>query len=188
MVDLSALWLPIVLSAVLVFLASSVIHMVLPIHRGDFQKLPGEDALLAAMRSHGLPPGQYLFPCPASMQEMASPEMLKKYEQGPVGQLIVRPNGPPAIGRSLVQWFLFSLAIGFCTAYICGLTLAPGTAGMRVFRIAGAVALLPYAVAYAHDSIWKGLRWGTAMKFVFDGVIYALVTAAAFAWLWPAAA
>ena len=43
MVSISALWLPILLSAVIVFVASSIIHMVLPVHRGDYRKLPEED-------------------------------------------------------------------------------------------------------------------------------------------------
>jgi hypothetical protein len=188
MVELSALWLPIVLSAVLVFVASSVIHMVVPIHRGDYTKLPGEDAVLAAMRSQGVQPGQYMFPCPSSMKDMCTPEMQQKFTQGPVGTLVVRPSGPPAMGKNLVQWFLYTLVIGFCTAYVCHLALGPGTAGMSVFRVAGAVALLPYAVTYVTDSIWKGVRWSTALKFVFDGLVYALLTGAAFAWLWPAAA
>ena len=37
MVSLADLWLPILLSAVLVFVASSLIHMVLGWHRHDFK-------------------------------------------------------------------------------------------------------------------------------------------------------
>lgn len=188
MVDLSALWLPIVLSAVFVFVASSVIHMATPIHKGDYQRLPAEDPLLASLRQHGLAPGQYMFPCPSSMKDMGSPAMLEKYQKGPVGQLTVRPSGVPGIGKSLVQWFLFTLLIGLCVAYVGSLTLAPGTEALRVFRITGAIALLPYALAGIDNSIWRGIRWSTTAKFVFDGVVYALVTGAAFAWCWPAAA
>ena len=51
MVPLTSLWLPILLSAVVVFAASSIIHMVLPYHRNDFKKLPDEEGFLAALRA-----------------------------------------------------------------------------------------------------------------------------------------
>jgi len=48
------LWLSISAAAVLVFVASSVMHMLLPIHRNDYGQLPGEDQVLDAMRSAGV--------------------------------------------------------------------------------------------------------------------------------------
>ncbi len=53
MVYVTALWLPILLSTVLVFIASSIIHIVLPYHRSDHKKLPNEEKLLEAMRNGG---------------------------------------------------------------------------------------------------------------------------------------
>jgi len=188
MVPLTDLWLPILLSAVFVFVASSVIHMALPIHKKDFQKLPNEDQVLSAMRASGLKPGQYMFPCAGSMKEMCTPEMLAKLNQGPVGNMNVLPNGPINMGKSLVQWFLLSLAISACAAYVAGLGLPAGADSMLVFRVTSAAALLGYAVTHATDSIWKGLAWGVTAKFFFDGLVYALATGAAFAWSWPGAA
>jgi hypothetical protein len=188
MVPLTELWLPILLSAVLVFAASSVIHMALQYHKKDYVKLPGEEQLLAAMRAQNLAPGHYIFPCAGSLKEMGTPEMLAKLQQGPVGSMIVRPSGPISMGTSLVQWFLLSLAISVLVAYAAGLGLAPGTEPMLVFRLASAVALLGYAVTYVTDSIWKGLSWGVTAKFLLDGLVYALCTGGAFAWLWPSAA
>lgn len=72
MTELASLWLPILLSALFVFVASSVIHMVLPIHRGDYRKLPQEDRVLDGLRDV-VPPGQYMFPCPDSMKDMGTP-------------------------------------------------------------------------------------------------------------------
>jgi len=187
MTTLVALWLPILLSAVFVFVVSSLVHMVLQIHKGDYQKLPNEEAVLGAMRESRLPPGQYIFPCPTSMKDMGSPEMLAKFREGPVGTLIVRPTGLPSMGRSLGQWFLFCIVVGFFVAYISGQALAPGAAGMRVFRLAGSIAILGYAFSSVTDSIWKGIAWNTTARFVFDGLLYGLTTAAVFAWLWPAA-
>ena len=181
---LSVLWLPIVVSAVFVFIASSILHMVLPIHRGDYQQLPDEDELLAAMRAHGVQRAQYMFPLPASMKDMGSPEMLEKYKRGPVGTMTILPPGPPAIGKSLIQWFLHSLLIGVFVAYLTYHALPRDADYLAVFRIAGAAAVLGYALGYLPESIWKGARWSTTAKFIFDGVVYALLTAGVFGWLW----
>jgi hypothetical protein len=190
MTTLAALWLPILLSAVFVFLASSVIHMALQIHKADYKRLPNEEAALDALRKAGVSPGQFMFPCPASgkMKDCGSPEMVAKFQQGPVGTLVMRQNGMPTLGPALGQWFAFCLVVSVFVAYLTGLALAPGAAGMQVFRIAGAAAMLGHASTSVCDSIWKGVAWGTTLKFVFDGVVYALVTGATFAWLWPAAA
>lgn len=185
MTSLAALWLPILLSAVFVFVASSLVHMVVQLHKGDYRKLPDEDGLLDALRSTGTSPGQYMFPCAESMQEMGSPEMAAKYARGPIGTLIVRPGGSLNMGQALVTWFAFCLLIGVLVAYLTGLAKAPGADG--VFRFASAAAALGYAFSSVPDSIWKGVRWSTTARFLFDGIVYALVTGATFAWLWPAA-
>lgn len=182
---LSELWAPILLSALLVFVASSVLHMVVPLHKGDYKKLPGEAEVLAAIRGQRVEPGAYMFPCPASMKECSSPEMIEKFEQGPVGFMIVRPSGAPAMGKSLVQWFVYTVVIGVFVAYIGWLGLQAGAEYMRVFRVTGTIAVLAYALANVPSSIWKGESWSITAKFVFDGVVYGLVTAGSFAWLWP---
>lgn len=187
MVALIDLWLPILLAAVLVFVVSSILHMVIPLHRSDYRKLPGEADILEAMRAQGVSPGLYSFPFPASMKDMSSPEHLEKMDQGPVGLLTIIPNGPPRMGKSLVQWFLFSILIGVFVGYVGSFVLAAGADYMTVFRLTGTVAILGYAFNTIPESIWKGLSWVTSAKFIFDGVVYGLVTAGVFAWLWPAA-
>lgn len=179
------LWLPIALSAVSVFVASSVLHMVLPFHRGDFGRLPNESEILDGMRKHNVPPGTYMFPCPGSMKEMASPEMLAKYQQGPVGSMIVLPVGTPNIGKNLAQWFLYCLIVSFVVGYLASLVLPRGATYMTVFRVTGTAAMLAYALGYIPDSVWKGVPWRVTVKFIVDGVIYGLVTAGTFGWLWP---
>ena len=188
MVSLFDLWLPVLLAAVFVFVASSVIHMALPLHKSDFKKLPDEEQVLAALRQHGVQPGHYMFPLANSMKEMCSPEMVAKQNQGPVGHLTVMPNGPVAMGRSLALWLVLSLVISAFTAYVAGIGLGPGADAKTVFRLTCTVALLGYSVTHVTDSIWKGLAWNVTAKFLFDGLIYALVTGATFAWQWPAAA
>jgi hypothetical protein len=181
----AGLWLPILLSAVFVFIVSSITHMVLPFHKGNYHKLPGEQELCEEMRTQGVQPGEYMFPF-ATMKEMSSPEVIKKYKEGPVGILTVLPNGLPKMGKHLLQWFVYLLFIGVFVAYIASIELARGTDYMTVFRVTGAIAFIVYVATPIYESIWKGQGWGTSFKFIVDGVLYSLVTAGAFGWLWPA--
>lgn len=181
------LWLPIVSSAVFVFVVSSVMHMLIPIHKGDHRALPNEDAVLDALREHGVGPGSYMFPCPSSMKDMGSPEMVAKYRRGPVGWMTVVPSGTLAIGKNLLQWFALSLLVSAVCAYVADFALSPGAEYLRVFRLTGTIAVMAYATGSVTESIWKGQAWSTTLKFVFDGLVYGLVTAGTFAWLWPSA-
>ncbi len=185
MVGITALWLPIVLSAVLVFVASTLVHMVLRYHWGDWAKLPDEDRVLAAMREAGVRPGSYHFPRPASPKGMHEAVWQEKCKRGPVGFLHVLPSGGPAMGKNLALWFGYTLVVGVFVAYLASRTLDPGADYLEVFRIAGATAFLAYAGAEPVASIWKGVEWSTTLKHLLDGLIYALVTAGPFAWLWP---
>lgn len=185
---LLSLWLPILLSAVLVFFVSSILHMMLPIHRKDYSPLPQEDALRGDMRSRGLRPGNYAFPCPQTSAEMRDPEILKKYDEGPVGFLHVMPDGPPAMGKSLVQWFVYSLLVGVFVAYLAQHTIVAGAEYWTVFRVTGATAFLAYAMGQPQDSIWKARHWSTTFKHMFDGLVYSLMVAGSFAGFWPGAA
>ena len=183
-VTLMNLWLPILLSAVFVFAASSVIHMCLPLHRKDYVKLPNEDAVLDALRSNGVGAGEYMFPCAASMKEMRTPEMAAKRERGPVGTLVV-VSGGCSVGKSLLQWFLFTVVVAALVAYTATLGLRQGADYAAVFRLTCTVALIGHGFTNVTSSIWKGVRWATTLRFLFDGIVYALVTAGTFGWLWP---
>ena len=184
MVPLTALWLPILLSAVIVFVASSIMHMVLPYHRSDYKQLPDEDKLLAALRAAGLKRGLYIFPF-CTHKEMKSPALIEKYKQGPVGMMTVFPSGPPAMPKYLAMWFLYSVIIGFFTAYLTGRTVPAGAHYLVVFRVAGTAAFLAYGVGQLSNGIWKGQPWGITIKEVIDGLVYGLLTAGTFGWLWP---
>lgn len=187
MVTLVDLWLPILVSAVFVFIASSLFHMVIPIHKGDFRKMPGEEKILAEMRTQGVQPGSYGFPMCESMKDMGSPEMMAKANLGPVGFVTVMPNGPCNMGKCLLFWFLHIVLVLIIVAYIAGLSLPRGAEFMSVLRVAGTAGILGFAVGGLPESIWRGQQWSITLKFVFDGVVYGLVTGATFAWLWPAA-
>ena len=184
MVAIHTLWMPILLSAVFVFVASSIIHMVLPYHRSDYKKLPDEDKVLAALRSSGVSRGVYMFPH-CTHKDMKSPEMQEKFRQGPVGMITVFPGGPVNMPKYLVQWFGFCVVVGIFTAYLTGRTLPSGTVYLAVFRVAGAVAFMAYGVGQVVNGIWMGQPWSSVLKHVFDGLIYSLLLAGTFGWLWP---
>jgi len=186
MVAIGALWVPIVLSAVLVFVASSVIHMLIGYHRSDFKGLSKEAGVMDALRGFHLSPGEYVFPRPESGGGMGSPEFVEKMTKGPVGFLTVMPSGPPAMGKSLVLWFLYSVVVGVFAAYISGHALPPGTHYLSVFRFIGGTAFIGYSLALLQNSIWYKRSWAATAKSMFDGLVYALLTAGVFGWLWPA--
>ncbi|MCR9247631.1 MAG: hypothetical protein NXI31_21610 [bacterium] len=188
MTALAALWLPILLSAVFVFVVSSIIHMVLPIHRKDFGKVPDEDEVRAAIRKASPAPGQYMIPCAPDMQAAATPEFKAKLDEGPVATMIVRPNGLWGLGPALLKWFVFSLVVSTFCAYLTAIRNAPGAEAKVVFQMTGAIATLGYVFSHVHEWTWKGLPTAVMVRFAIDGAIYAMVTAATFAWLWPAAA
>jgi hypothetical protein len=184
MVTLDALWLPILLSAVIVFVASSITHMLLSYHQSDYQQLPDEDKVRASLRGANLKPGLYIFPH-CTHKEMKSAATMEKLKEGPVGMLVVRPNGPPAMGQFLGQWFVYCLLIGLFVAYLTGRTLGPGTHYLAVFRVAGTAAFLAYGVGNLSNGIWKGQPWSMTIKESLDGLLYGLLTAGTFGWLWP---
>ncbi len=185
MVSIGSLWLPIVLSAVAVFVASSLSHMVLKLHQKDYNRLPNEDEAMAALRNGSPAPGTYFFPHCADYKEMETPEVKEKFQQGPVGFMTIMPSGLPTMGKSLGLWFLYTLIVGVFVAYLAGRTLEAGADYLIVFRFAGTIAFLPYVVANMVDSIWKAQPWGTTLRHSIDGVVYSLLTAGFFGWLWP---
>jgi hypothetical protein len=184
MTGLSALWLPILLSAVLVFVASSLIHMASPWHKSDYPKMPNEDQVMDALRPLAIPPGDYFFPRPGQREDMRSPAFAEKVKKGPVVLMTVMPGGM-AIGRNLVMWFLYVVVMSAFAAYVAGRALPPGAVYLQVFRFAGATAFIGYSAALWQMSIWYRRAWLTTIKSTVDGLIYASLTAGVFGWLWP---
>lgn len=185
MVSLGSLWLPIIVSAVLVFITSSIVHMVLKYHNKDYTRLPNEDAVRLAIRSGNPAPAQYVVPYCSEMKEMEKPEMKQKYTEGPVAVINLLRPGVPRMGKYLTQWFIFSLVVSLFVAYVAGSAIPPGAGYLHVFRVLGATAFLAYAAGQIPAAIWMGKPWKVAWKEVFDGLLYGLVTAATFGWLWP---
>jgi hypothetical protein len=186
MVSLMSLWMPIVLAAVLVFIASSLIHMVLKYHEGDFAGVSKEDELMDAMRRAGVAPGDYVVPRGEGPSSMRDPAFIEKWSKGPAAIITILPSGPPSMGPQLAMWFVYCLIVGIFAAYIGGRALGPGAEYLSVFRFTGATAFVGYSLALAQNSIWYSRRWSSTLKSMFDGLIYALLTAGCFGWLWPA--
>jgi len=185
MVPVLSLWLPILLSAVLVFVVSSLIHMVFRYHANDFRKLPDEGAFAEALRKLNIPPGEYALPHAASPKEMNSPEFQEKVKKGPGAILTTWAGGPPSMAANLIQWFIYSVVVGIFAAYVAGRALGPGAYYLAVFRFAGVTAFACYAIAGWQNSIWFKRSWSTTLKNTIDGLVYALLTAGVFGWLWP---
>jgi len=185
MTSLTALWLPILLSAVLVFVVSSIIHMVLPWHKADYVRVPDEDKVMDALRPLAIPPGDYMVPRPASMAEMRSPQFVEKRKAGPVLVMTVLPSGVLSMTGNLVGWFVYSVVVGVFAAYIASRALGPGTVYPQVFRFVGATAFIGYSLALWQMTIWYRRSLGTTIRSTIDGLLYALLTAGIFGWLWP---
>jgi hypothetical protein len=185
MVPLTSLWVPILLSAVIVFVASSLLHMVLPFHKNDLRRFPNEDAALDALRRLNVPPGDYGAPLANSMAAMKDPVFVEKLKKGPLVFATIAPGASPSMARALTLWFLYSVVVSIFAAYIAGRAVGPAVHYLEVFRFAGCTAFLGYSMALAQNSIWWRKNWGVTLKSMLDGLVYGLLTAGTFGWLWP---
>ena len=184
---LPQLWLPILVAAVLVYIASALIHMVFKWHNSDYRKLVNEDEVQAILRKGGtLAPGQYTAPYCADMKAMRDENVVKKFVEGPVVFFTVFKSGPPKMGGTLARWFLYNLLIaviaGSIALQVYGL---PGNAHYAG-HLVGLVTFLTYAGGSVQSGIWMGKPWVSVLKDLLDALIYGIVSALAFWWLWPA--
>jgi len=185
MVTIVELWLPILLSTVAVWFASFLIWAVLPIHKSDYKSLPDEEAARNALTPQDIPAGQYNIPHLTEMAQMKEPENIKKYKEGPIAFITVLPKGVPGMGRNMILSVLYYLLMSVVVAYITSRTLSAGTDYLAVFRVTGTVAWLGYGTGIIPDAIWFGRPWSSTFKILFDALIYGLLTAGFFGWLWP---
>ncbi len=182
-----SLWVPVLVSALAVFAISSLLHMALKYHLADYKKLPNEDAVREALGKGSLAPGLYVVPYAMDPKAMQEPATKEKFEKGPVAQIAIAKNGPPALPKHLAQWFVFCLLVSFVAGYVARHALQPGADGLLVMRITGTVAFAAYGFTNVLDSIWKAQPWSNTGRALFDGAIYAVATGATFCTLWPKA-
>jgi hypothetical protein len=179
------LWLPILVSAVLVFVISSVIHMLSPWHKSDYPRLPNEDAVMDALRPLQIPEGEYMAPRPASRQDVRSAEFAERFKRGPVFILTMMPGGTMSMGRNLVLWFIYIVVVNALSGHVAQAIQPGADFEHRVFHAVALSSFLGFSVALWQMSIWYRRPWLTTIKATVDGLIYALLTGAVFAWLWP---
>jgi hypothetical protein len=184
MVPLSSLWLPILLSAVFVFIASNLLHMVIPLHKADYRSVPSEDQVQAALRTFNLPLGDYMLPRPGSPGAMKDPAFLDKMKKGPVVVMTVM-SGEFNMGALMVQWFLFCLVVSLFSAYLASRALGPGAAYLQVSQIASCAGFMSFGLGVVPQSIWYRKSWGTTSRFLLDALIYGFVIGGTLGWLWP---
>lgn len=185
MVPVLSLVVPILVSAVIVFVLSSVIHMALGYHRNDFKPMPSEDAVMEALGKLNIPPGEYMVPRPASAAAMKDPAYVAKRNKGPVFLATFYKPGMVSMGPQLLQWFVYCAVVSVFAAYVAGRALGPGAHYLTVFRFVGTVAFAGYVLATWQRTIWYKKPVSTTLLDSLDGLIYALFTAGTFGWLWP---
>ena len=185
MVSLTSLWLPIVLSAVIVFIASAIVHMVLPFHRNDFKKLPAQDEIMDVLRKFNIPPGDYMVPKPGGPADMRGKEFQEKFSRGPVFMATFMKPGPMTMGPQLIQWFGFCVVVSLFAGYIASRALPVGAEYLKVSQIASTTAFLGYTMAHWSEAIWYKKSVMTQIKGTIDGIIFGLLTGGVFGWLWP---
>ena len=185
MTGIMSLWLPILVSAVVVFLVSSVVHMVMPWHKTDYARVPDEDAARAAIGPLAIPPGDYMLPRPIGRDDLKSEAFINKVHQGPNLVMTVLPNGPWSMGRNLGLWFAYLVVVGVFSAYVAGRALPQNPMGGEILRFTSTVAFIAYAAALWQMSIWYRRAWSTTIKATVDALIYSMITGGIFLWLWP---
>ncbi len=185
--SLLSFWLPVLLSAVFVFIASSVINMLLKFwHAPDYRSFPNEDEVGAAIRKANPVPGVYVIPfCDPST--LKDPAVQAKFEQGPIAKINLSPNGMFNLGKFLGQWFVFCVVVSIVCAGLAAHALPAKPAAPAIWHTVGLAALLGYSIGEGTNSIWRAQPWTVSIKYAIDGLVYAIITAATFAWLWPAA-
>ena len=174
-------WLPILVSAMVVFVASAAVWMALKWHNSDYRKSDNEEAIRSALS--GSKPGVLMVPFCTNPAELKNAEMQKKYVDGPHAFITVVPNGMPAMGGKLLASFVFYILVGALCAYFLVMTGRNDAEYLEVFRITCTVAWIAYGIAYIQESIWFGRPWSNTVKSLLDALIYGLLTGGVFGWL-----
>lgn len=186
-VNLTDLWMPILLGTLLAWMASAAIHLALKYHNSDYLPLSNEDEVAASIGRGTPKPGIHTIPHCVDMAKMNDPAMQAKFTNGPVAFVTIFPTGMPQMGKLIGQQILYFLIgcvmIGWCAS----LALAPGAAFKSVFSFVAPVSFLAFGWGVVPFAIWYGHPWSTTAKYLLDALIYGLVVAGSFAWLWPAA-
>jgi hypothetical protein len=182
---IALLWMPILITAVLIFIASTLIHMVFKWHNSDYQQLANEDDVRAVVHASSAAPGQYMIPHCVDMKEMGGEVMMKKFNDGPVAFLTVRKNGAPAMGPTLMMWFVFTVGVAAFAGWIAMSAYAGKTDARAAGQMVGLISFMAYGCGSVPLGIWMGKPWSSVGKDLLDALIYGVISWLAFAWFWP---
>jgi hypothetical protein len=197
---LTELWMPILVSAVVTWIAGAVIWMALPHHKKDMSELPNQKDVIEKIRALGLPPGNYMFPGGGCSKEaMKDPEVQRCWKEGPLGFISLWKT-PPKMGPSMIGTFCVNLAVSVTIAYLAWVTIGgveagtmggvagvearPGLTFLSVFQVTGTAGILAYAFSHIPNALWFGTAKRAIVMNIIDGVVYGCITGAIFAWLW----
>lgn len=181
---LLSLWLPIVLSAAVVWIAAAIVWMALPHHKNDFIALADEDGFMDDLRKRGIKPGNYVFPDFRGREAMKSQKVCKALEEGPVGHLSLW-QPPLGMAGKMLGTFIVYLAVSTLIAYLASVTLPKPAEFARVFQVVGTAGILAYSFSHIPNAIWFGSYKRTIFASIIDGIVYGLITGVIFAWRWP---
>lgn len=179
--SIAALWLPVLATSIVIFIAGAIIWMAMPWHKTSWSRTRDEEAVRGALQGNS--PGAYTVPFAMANADLADPDLIRKFEEGPVAFINVVASGKPAMGGKLIMNFCYNLLVAVICAYMVSRTVAADAAYLDVFRIAGTTAFIAYGVAYIQESIWFGRPWQMTLKTFIDALIYALLTGGVFGWL-----
>ena len=184
---LSHLWIPILVSAAAVWIASALAWMIVGHHKNDNPALPNEQEVIDTIKGWNLPPGEYMFPdfrrCKGMTKEQKQ-AMYENMQKSPMG--ILRVWGKISMGGNMLWTFVVCLVVSTLIAYL-GWSALPhaGSSFAHTFQVLGTAGILAYCFASFPGDIWfQRSRRAMTTNFI-DGVVFGLITGAVFAWLWP---
>ena len=180
MVDLTALWLPILASTAALFFLGFLCWMILPVHKADWNRLPDEEAFRSAIQGLNIPAGNYMVPYCGDSAEMKSQAYQEKQKQGPNG--ILQLWDECSMGKPLGLQVVFLLVTMFSVAYLATQALEPGAKFLDVFQFVGAATMLILTMGHLPEGIWYKQR---VLGNVIDGVVQGVAAGLIFAALWP---
>ncbi|MEM9081951.1 MAG: hypothetical protein AAGB34_00025 [Planctomycetota bacterium] len=190
---LTLLWLPIVVAAVVCFIASALAWTVLPHHNKDVLPFANPQHFKDLAQPDGaesVKPGVYMFPHQHNMsaEDETSKTMIK---EGPWGTVNIWP-AQPQMGPKLAASLGVFLFVTFLVAYVAAESLLEDAQGdiepissLRVFQLTTTVAVMAYTCGWMLNAIWFGKPLRQWLTDGVDGLAYGLITGATFAILWP---
>jgi hypothetical protein len=166
------LWLPILAAGLGGHVASTIAWTVLPHHKPEWPSIPADKDPRGWLGERGLAVGQYMLPPEGMPGGRDDGGMLTLWSR--------RPN----MGVNIVLTLAFFFTVATLTAYLASIGLPRGASAIDVFRFVFTIGLLTHVLGGSLHVVWFRRRY---LMDALDGVAYALVSAIAFATLWPGA-